>query len=50
MLFVIIICESVGRMRDRSAFMLVWVAVVVSAVPVVYSLILLTMHNLSTQQ
>ena len=44
MLFVIVVCEAVGRKRDRLGRWLAWIAVGVSALPVVYSLGLLTYH------
>lgn len=43
-LFVIIVCEYVGRRRFRTALTLARAAIVVSAVPVVYSLALLSWH------
>jgi len=45
MLFVILTCEIVGRRKDRLGRWLAWVAVVVSAVPVFYSIGLLWYHT-----
>ena len=47
-LFVIGVCEFVGRKRERTGRLLARTAVVVSAFPVVYSLTLLTMHVYAT--
>jgi hypothetical protein len=44
--FVILICEVVGRKRDRLGRTLAGVAVALSAIPVVYSLSLLVYHYL----
>lgn len=46
MMFVIVVCEVVGRMHDRRARFLIWLAVSVSSVPVVYSLGLLVLHTI----
>lgn len=46
-LLVIIVCEVVGRQRDRMARNLSQIAVLISAAPVVYSIGLLTWHRLS---
>jgi hypothetical protein len=46
MLFVVIVCEVVGRVRDQSAHVLAWIAVTISALPVMYSLGLLTLHTI----
>jgi hypothetical protein len=45
-LFVIIVCEVVGRKRDRLGRGLAVVGVIVSASPVVYSFVLLAWHLL----
>ena len=45
MMFVIGVCEVVGRSHDARARFLIWLAVIVSAVPVVYSLGLLVLHT-----
>ena len=50
MLFVIIVCEYVGRQRPRVGVLLVRVAVTVSALPPAYSLLLLTWHVLIVTQ
>ncbi|UCD74103.1 MAG: hypothetical protein JSV91_09970 [Phycisphaerales bacterium] len=44
MLFVIVVCEAVGRKKDRTGRWLAWISVGISALPVVYSLGLLTYH------
>lgn len=44
MLFVIVVCETVGRKKDRVARILACFAVAVSAFPVIYSLCLLLYH------
>lgn len=46
MMFVIVVCEVVGRTHSRRALLLIWLAVIVSAVPVVYSLGLLALHTI----
>jgi hypothetical protein len=46
MLFVIVSCEIIGRRRDQAGRRLAWVAVFLSATPVVYSLGLLVDHIL----
>lgn len=43
-LFVIIICEVIGRQRDRTARRLARWSVAVSAFPPVYTLVLVTLH------
>lgn len=43
-LFVIVVCEVVGRERAATGVMLAGVAVIVSATPVVYSMALLIRH------
>ena len=48
-LFVIIICEVVGRKRDLTGRILIVFGILVSGFPVVWSLTLLTMHWLSSQ-
>jgi len=45
---VIGVCEIVGRKRELTGRLLAQTAVVVSALPVVYSLTLLTMHVYAT--
>src|SRR5688500_128629 len=45
MLVVVIVCEIIGRSRDRLALHLAQTAVAVSAMPVVYSLALLLAHT-----
>ncbi len=45
MLFVILVCEWVGRLRDPLARKLVVTATVVSAMPVIWSLSLLLAHG-----
>jgi hypothetical protein len=44
-LVVIVVCEIVGRQRDRTGRSLSQAAVVVSALPVIYSLALLLIHT-----
>ena len=46
MIFVIIICETVGRRNDRSGGRLAALAVIISVLPVVFSLGLLVLHRL----
>ena|SRR5690349_14366183 len=48
MLFVIAVCEIVGRTHDQRARFLIWLAVIVSSIPVVYSLGLLVLHTIHT--
>jgi len=48
-LFVIIICEVVGRKRDITGRALIIFGILVSGFPVVWSLSLLTMHWLDSQ-
>jgi hypothetical protein len=48
-LVVITVCEIVGRRKDRTGRWLVHVAVVISAMPVIYSLGLLLWHTFSTE-
>lgn len=43
-LFVIISCEIIGRKRDRLGRALISVAIIISALPVVWSLGLLALH------
>jgi len=43
--FVIVMCEVIGRARDRTGRMLARVSVVISAIPVVWSLSLLLAHR-----
>jgi hypothetical protein len=45
MLFVILVCEWVGRQRDHVGRRLVALAVLISAFPVVWSLVLLAGHS-----
>ena len=45
-IFVIIVCEIAGRKRPRTGLMLARAAVAVSALPVGYSLVLLSWHVL----
>lgn len=45
MLMVVIVCEVIGRKRDRTARNLAQASVVVSAMPVIYSLGLLLAHT-----
>jgi hypothetical protein len=47
-MFVIVVCEILGRRKDRSGRVLAWVAVVVSATPVLYSISLLFYHTYFT--
>jgi hypothetical protein len=42
--FVILVCEIAGRSRDRTGRGLAYLAVAVSAIPVVYSLLLIVYH------
>lgn len=49
-LFVIVVCEIIGRRQPGRADFLIATALVVSALPVVYSLALLTWHGLSAAQ
>ena len=44
MLMVVLICEYIGRKRDRTARTLAQLAVVISAMPVFYSIFLLGVH------
>lgn len=46
MIFVIIICETVGRVNDRSGGRLAVLAVIISVLPVVFSFGLLVFHRL----
>jgi Domain of unknown function (DUF5658) len=46
MLFVIVSCEVIGRQRDRAGRRLAYIAVGISAVPVIYSFSLLVDHIL----
>jgi hypothetical protein len=46
MLFVIIACEVIGRQRDHVGRRMAWIAVAISASPVVWSLTLLVDHIL----
>jgi hypothetical protein len=50
MLFVILVCEVIGRQRDRSGQILAWLAVSVSSLPVAWSLVLLTAHTYWIEQ
>jgi hypothetical protein len=45
MLFVIVSCEVIGRQRDRLARNVAQIAIVLSALPVAYSLLLLVWHT-----
>ena len=45
-MLVIVVCEIVARTRSRTARWLATTAMVVSAIPVAYSLLLLMMHTL----
>jgi hypothetical protein len=44
-LFVIIVCEVVARVRPRVAFLLIWFGVLISSFPPVWSVVLLIMHS-----
>ena len=46
MLLVVIVCEVVARSRATLARSLAWAAVIISAVPVFYSLALLLLHTI----
>ncbi len=46
-LMVVLVCEVVGRKRDRMARNLAQFAVIISAMPVAYSLALLLLHSYS---
>jgi hypothetical protein len=43
-LFVIICCEVISRVRPRVAFLLIWFGVLISSFPPVWSVALLIMH------
>jgi hypothetical protein len=49
-LFVIVVCEHVGRSRPRTARILARLAVAISALPVAWSLALLLMHTFGGQR
>jgi hypothetical protein len=48
-LFVIVVCETIGRRSAKRADFLIGTAIVVSAMPVLYSLGLLAWHAMSMQ-
>jgi len=50
MLLVVIVCEVVARQRESLARGLAWTAVVMSALPVCYSLLLLVLHTAQHNQ
>jgi hypothetical protein len=49
MILVVIACEVVGRQRDRTGRALARAAVAVSALPVIYSLVLISVHVVNWQ-